>query len=501
MGSTSQLIASDGQTQITATIAEDASANDPVTLTPNGIFKSLTYANTLTTIGSDDYFSNHCAMNGDGDVLCAIFRDTSAVKVAAYSVNATSGELTLINQANFTITATNNGGYVRVFWAENDEFIIVYQETNGDAYDARVVTVDVGGSSVSLGTALNINSGSSALRDFAQNQTDNNVYYLQSPGASAIMKRIDKSGTTLSETSLTVPSNFPVSGTVADFKIGWVNGVLITVFNDPTGSVDKINAATLSGTTISSDDTESNDYAITTSDYHNVRIIPKGQSTGDFLIMAKAGGDTKVNLTGVVVTTPSGVGTLSVNGTPREMTAGTLNVNFWDGVYNVDKSLYMLCAEEDGSIKFYPVTQANGSNALTVGSQTQAIALGGDTISGSGADNERSNVGFAYTDAGNGFGYLSVGNQTDATGEIYKVTDVQKSVRIGIIKEDVTAGNSSVIALRNTIGGALSENHSGLTRAQNYYLGDSGLSTTETDQPFFGYAIDTDKIIASETAI
>lgn len=508
MGKTSTLFPNNQiLTTIRGTVQEDVTENNPLSICRNGLFKSVTVEQATTDVSTGGAFTAvDQADNGTGKFVVA-YRWSGNTRLKAYQINADK----TISQIGSEQTLTN-ATYVKVEFhsgaSGDDDFIVLT--------DNKIRVIRVSASAITLGSELTLDGTKANLAIltggdiitcnaamFANLQnSENSTADSATAATNQFAQTVSKSGTTLSSKTnldVTVVTGEVNSGGNFDQYQGGVslfaNGTnLYMVFMvDPIGGTNdykvRIARYTLSGTVLTRQN--SGDYNTGVNgdlgggSQNWDPIIAFGTSSA--LIAFQAGNVTNDPIIVSVLNTTTCA--LSSTTTIDRSGYDSNNLEFflyWDSTI----SRFILAQEESGDVfKFKQIT-TGGSISSTFEDFTLQGPFSIEKRSG--------NLVLIYND----FSYFL--RPFDSDLEIKRIVNVTGSTKIGLAAEDATSGNLCQVDLRGAVAGALTEGLSALTPGRNYYLGDVGLldeDTKDSDDPFFGWAIDASRVVRSESAL
>lgn len=463
-------------TQISATVDEDVTALDSASINRSGLFNSNTVAIgevSLDVSGNNDEGISMAIGNGK---LCVAYRDADTIEVRIYTLGA-DGIFTATGGNTITGLARTNaaGQLFTMYSGESDDFIIAYQHDNSAKYSIRVA--QLAGASITFGTAVVVNSGTATTFYFGEIA---GVPIAIEYGGTAY--KYTKSGTGLTEVALTIDTSHMNANPVICRE---VNGKLLCVTVDVSVNLE-LSLYSLSGTTMTLDDSLVTSIATTTIDNNSVKII---QSNSDEFLIAynTTGGTPDVYCFGGLANA-----SLSAESSATLVSAGSV-ANIIDGAWHTAQGRYALSYIDDNVLIVKEVTQ--GTDVVTIALQSTTLTLEtAVTFNNSGQDSIR----LVY-DSTNGFFFQGVNESADVS--LLRFKDSIPFYKIGIFKDTALSGAEATVHIKRSLMGILSEDYSGLTKGTNYYIGDAGLVTTSASGPFFGWAIDADAVVVSENAL
>jgi hypothetical protein len=463
-------------TQISATVSEDITANQIASINRTGLFNANSLYSTQTLDGSPSAGDGTAVASGNGKI-CTARRDGSTIQVDIHTIDA---------DGTYSATATDTYSASSIpivhhlsddkFWLINDNVVRVVELSGGSLNIGSSVT----------GTALNPAGsdyhasgfiGTTFLRLGVAGDVANTAY------------KYTVSGTTVTETALTYDVSSMTSSVTSVKGTCETGSSLLVLTRASIGGTNstQFTRFTLSGNTLTlaseytaADTTTNQQITISTP----VMLIPSS-TAGSFVILYDDNNEVQARVC-------SGYG--STIGSKISISDGT-GVKPVGGYFHPNQSTYaVLYIDTVDAVTSLYVKELTSSAAGT------AVLLQSGVATGSTGAQAQGWINSATFETTNDFFFATLDDVTNGL-ILEKFKDSIPFYKIGVFKDSVSSGSEATIHIRRPLMGILSEEYSGLTRGTNYYLGNTGITTISTDNPFIGWAVDTDSIVISENAL
>ena len=420
------------------------------------------------------------AYDSNSDRVVIAYRNSSSGDNGFAVVGTVSGtSISFGTPVSFNSGSSSTNWTSTTFDSNSNKIVISYQDGGNSSYGTAIVgTVDPSDNSISFGTEVVFNSGNSDGMSSAFDTSANKVIIAYRDQGN------NQYGTaivgTVSGTSISFGSEAVFNSTYSnDFSVSYdpsSNKTIIAYRDDGTvGQPSKAVVGTVSGTSISFGSATTFETGIA---QYTVAIYDSVNNKTNIFYMDGGDSDKGKGVIGTVSGT-------SISFTSPSNFYTDAGINALTAVYDSNAATSVIGIRGASAYGYAIPITSDGSN-FTVGSSTTITTNAYGTYAASVFDPDQKKVVFGYSDGDDSnHGKAQVYNTpaTTLTSENY----------IGISRSGAADTKGAII---NTQG-AIADNLSGLTAGQSYYVQTDGtLSTTAGDPSVFaGTAVSATKLI------